>query len=118
MAVAFSTGTGTATPGDDFQPTAGFLFWQDGETGAKSFEIALVVDGIEEGPETIPLRLEGPLGNAELGDPGLAVLTLVDTAAVDIPVLSDLALLLLALLLAGAAVRRLGVKVGPHVEDP
>ena len=83
----------------------------DGDAADKTFAVAILQDGLPEGPESLSLILSNPSGGAVLGDPALAVLTIQDDEfSVEIPTLGRSGLGLAALLLAGAgllALRRL-----------
>ncbi len=61
------TGTGTATPGTDYEEVArGTLTFAPGDT-ARTIEVAVLGDALDEPDETIVLSLTDP-GNAQLGE--------------------------------------------------
>ena len=76
-AVTVVTGTGTATAGEDFTGLSQRLTWAAGESGAKTFELEILDDNLEEGDENVPLRLTAPSG-ASLGEPRRLVVTIRD----------------------------------------
>ncbi len=76
VTIMYETAGGTATAGADYTATSGTLTFGPGET-AKSFSIPLLNDMLDEEDETINLTLSSP-GQAELGIPASAVLTIVD----------------------------------------
>ncbi|HVF57922.1 MAG TPA: SBBP repeat-containing protein [Pyrinomonadaceae bacterium] len=71
-----SVGGGTATPGLDYHPVSGTLRFEIGET-IKTFQIQILDDALEEGPETINLAIANVLGGAP-GANSSAVLTIND----------------------------------------
>jgi hypothetical protein len=77
--VLFSVTDGTATVGTDYQvpPSTGTLIWGDGDAAAKTIEIEILGDPLEEANETILLGLAAPSG-ASLGSPSSAVVTIID----------------------------------------
>jgi endoglucanase len=78
VSVQYATSNGSATQPGDYALASGTLNWADGDTAAKTFNVTLVNDGIEEPDETINLTLSIPGGGAMLGPPGSAVLTISD----------------------------------------
>jgi uncharacterized repeat protein (TIGR01451 family) len=80
VAVGWRTEAGTATPGADYVESAGEVHFADGQAEAV-FEIPLLDDALQEGPETIHLLLEAPTGGAVLDLLTNAVLTLLDDEA-------------------------------------
>ncbi len=78
VSVHYTATAGTATSPADFAATSGTLNWADGESGAKTFPVALVSDGLYEGNETVALALDQATGNAKLGATSAATLTIVD----------------------------------------
>jgi hypothetical protein len=67
VGVRYATAGGSATPGADFQSTSGELAWRAGESGPKTFTVAIVDDSQVEGPETFQVNLSTPTGGAALG---------------------------------------------------
>jgi hypothetical protein len=80
VTVDYSTSNGAADAGSDYAATSGTLTFNQGEF-AKSFNIPINNDGVNEGDETINLTLSNPTGGAILGSPTLALLTLKDASA-------------------------------------
>ncbi|MDO6460243.1 Calx-beta domain-containing protein [Granulosicoccaceae sp. 1_MG-2023] len=83
VSVRYRTGAAddTATEGEDYRAVSGTLEWAAGDTAGKSFEVPLLTDALAEGDETLSLILDQPAGNAELGDPARAILTISDATA-------------------------------------
>jgi hypothetical protein len=82
VGVSFATSNGTATAGSDYTATSGTLSWTNGESGAKTFNVAVQGDTTVEPDETVNLTLSSPTGGAALGTPTNATLTIVlDDAA-------------------------------------
>ena len=66
--VDYATGDGTATAGEDYEPTSGTLAFAPGET-AKTVSVPVFEDGHDEDEETFTLTLSNPRGgNAWLKD--------------------------------------------------
>jgi len=61
-----TTTSGSATSGSDFTATSGTLNWADGETGQKSFTVAIIDDSNFEDKETVSVQLSSASG-ASLG---------------------------------------------------
>jgi hypothetical protein len=76
VTVEYATSDGTAVAPDDYEATSGTLTIPAGSTSA-TFEVPIVDDGIEEGPETVNLTLSDPTV-ALPGEPFTAVLTITD----------------------------------------
>jgi hypothetical protein len=116
---------GTATPIDDYVAAEALLTWTDGDGSDQTVSVEIEPDDIAEGPETIlmvideeipALRAPGPvraLPLPQIGNPSMAVLTILDDdgAAVAVPTLSQWAMAALAALLAVTAWWRL--RAGP-----
>lgn len=77
-ATVSATVGGTATTGADFTFTSTTLSWADGDGASKSFTIPILADSLAEGNETLNLALSSPTGNATLGTPTAATLTILD----------------------------------------
>ena len=75
--VNFGTTNGTATSGSDYTSTSGTLSFAPGET-EKTFAVQLMDDSLNEGDETVVLRLTLPSSNLLLGEPSTAVLKIID----------------------------------------
>ncbi|HNP62640.1 MAG TPA: Calx-beta domain-containing protein [Woeseiaceae bacterium] len=82
VSVDFATSDGTATAGADYQAAMGTLSWPDLDSTNKSFSVAITDDFDNEGDETIDIALSNVSGNAVLGSPTAAVLTISDN---DVP---------------------------------
>ena len=78
VGVSYATSNGTATAGSDYTSTSGTLSWANGDTSSKTFSIPILDDSAYEGNETVNLTLSSPTGEATLGSPSTAVLTIVD----------------------------------------
>jgi uncharacterized repeat protein (TIGR01451 family) len=78
--VRWRTQAGTATPGGDYVEATGTVTFADG-SAQEIFEVQLLDDELQEGPETIRLFLEEPTGGAVLGLPAEAWLTIQDDEA-------------------------------------
>lgn len=85
-----STGE-SATAGSDYDEASGFLVWKDGDTAPKPLYVFVKDDTLNEGDEKLRVVLQYPTGNAELGDPRVAVLTIRDAvkAAIVLDVTTD-----------------------------
>lgn len=77
VTVDYFTTNGTATAGSDYQSASGTLTFTNGVTN-QTFTVAIIDDTLEEGNETVLLRLVNPTGNAALVNPNAATLTIVD----------------------------------------
>jgi len=66
VSVEFGTADGSAVDGEDYTGVGGMLSWEDGEDGAKSFEVEILDDDVTEGNETVELSLSNPTGGAVL----------------------------------------------------
>ncbi len=78
MTVQVRTANGTAFAPADYTATTNTLFWNDGDSAAKSFIIPLVSDGLVEGSEIVNLILYNPAINGALGGRTNATLVIVD----------------------------------------
>jgi hypothetical protein len=75
VTVDYATSNGTATAGSDYMATSGTLTFNQGET-SKIFSIPITSDNFLEAEETVNLTLSSPTGNAVLGSPTAAILTI------------------------------------------
>ncbi|MDB5967555.1 MAG: hypothetical protein JWQ90_5 [Hydrocarboniphaga sp.] len=82
--VAYSLAPGTATAGADYTAVSGQLQWAAGEAGAKTIEIPIVNDSLDESDESFTLSLAGATG-ATLGTPATATITIIDDDAAPPP---------------------------------
>ena len=67
VTVAYGTADDTASEPSDYGAASGTLSWGDGETGTRSFSVAVVDDTDFEGDEQFALSLSSPTGGAALG---------------------------------------------------
>ncbi|MDX1417346.1 MAG: Calx-beta domain-containing protein, partial [Candidatus Promineifilaceae bacterium] len=74
--VDYNSADGTAISDEDYTPTAGTLLFAPGEI-VKTISLITLDDALYEGQETIDLALSAA-GNADLGEPSTAVLTISD----------------------------------------
>lgn len=82
VTVEYETSDGTADKGNDYDATSGRITIADGKTTG-SFTVPIIDDNESEGNETVTLKLKDPTGNAQLGSPDTATLTIVDNDAGD-----------------------------------
>ncbi len=78
--VNYATSNGTATAGADYTATSGTLSFASGDT-SKTFPIPIINDSLNEPNETVILTLGNVTGNAALGTPNTAVLTIINDDA-------------------------------------
>lgn len=76
VTVGYATSAGTATAGTDYTTAGDTLTFAPGET-SKTFSVVTAGDTLDEYDETVTLTLSTP-GNATLGTPSTATLTIVD----------------------------------------
>jgi len=79
VAVNYATGNGTAISGSDYQASSGAFSFDPGQT-SKTFIVPIINDNIVEPDETVNLTLGSP-GNASLGAPVNAILTIINDDA-------------------------------------
>ncbi|HSD45035.1 MAG TPA: choice-of-anchor Q domain-containing protein [Pyrinomonadaceae bacterium] len=88
--VTYSTSGGTATGGGvcgagiDYIDTTGTLSWAAGDATAKTFEITVCDDSLDELDEVLNIALSAPQGSGQVGSPATSTLTLLND---DAPVL-------------------------------
>jgi uncharacterized repeat protein (TIGR01451 family) len=87
VTVDYATGDGTAVAPGDYTATSGTLTFAVGQT-SRTFTVTVVNDTLNEGNETVALTLSNP-GNASLGVPNAATLTIVDDDAVTLSTHKD-----------------------------
>jgi hypothetical protein len=73
--------SGTAIAGTDFSgPTSGVLLFGANQTSAP-LQIPILDDSAVDGPKTVVVTLDTPLGGATLGSPSVATLSIADNEA-------------------------------------
>jgi len=77
VTASYATSNGTALAGSDYTAASGILTFAPGTT-ARTFDVAIIGDTLDEADETITLTLSNPSGNATLGTPNPATLIIVD----------------------------------------
>ncbi|MFN8526793.1 MAG: Calx-beta domain-containing protein [Chloroflexota bacterium] len=80
VTVQYATADGTAKAGQDYTATGGTLSFGANED-TKTFTIAIILDTVVEGNETIQVSLASPTGGASLGQQNTATVTLVEDDA-------------------------------------
>ena len=80
VTVHYATGSGTATPGKDYEPTSGTLTFLDKET-VKIIDVRLINNTIAGGNKTFPIILSSPGGGATLSTPSITTVTILDNQA-------------------------------------
>jgi len=75
--VNYATSNGTATAGQDYTAVSGTLAWNAGDLSAKTFNVPISEDSLQESGETVNLALSNPT-NVTLGSPNAATLTILD----------------------------------------
>jgi len=80
VTVDFASSNGTATAGSDYISTNGTLSWADGDALRKHIFVAITNDFDQEGDETFTVTLGniGGTATAEIGEPYVATVTIVD----------------------------------------
>ena len=80
VAATFSTSNGTATSaGADYTPVTNHTVeFADGDTAAKTIQIFINDDSLNEPDETVNLTLSNPAGGVTFGSPAAATLTISD----------------------------------------
>ena len=77
VTVNYATSDGIASAGSDYTATSGTLTWAIGETGAKSFDVTILEDTLDEQDETVSLTLSSP-GNCTIAGENPTTLTITD----------------------------------------
>lgn len=80
VSVTYESTTGTATPGADYTAVSGEVTFAEGET-SKTFTVPILDDDLDEGDETLGLRLVAAGGDAVLDIPDAATLTIRDSSS-------------------------------------
>ncbi len=83
VSVTYATGGGTAVAGVNYTATHGTLVFTPNQS-VQTFTIRLDTNTPPSSDLTVDLSLSGPTGGAVLGTPSTAVLTIVDTRAIDV----------------------------------
>ncbi len=83
VSVAYATGGGTAVPGVNYTATHGNLVFSPNQS-VQTFTIPIDANSPPADGLTVDLTLSGPTGGAILGTPSTAVLTIVDTRAIEV----------------------------------
>lgn len=78
VSVDYASSNGSATDGNDYTATVGTLNWADSDTAAKTFDVPILEDALVEGDESVKLSLSTPTGEAVVGTPGNAMLSIMD----------------------------------------
>ena len=69
---------GSATPGTDFTYTPGTMNWAIGDVGFDLGIVHVIADTLDEGDETIVLRLTDPSPGLSIGSPATVTMTIED----------------------------------------
>jgi len=78
VSVDYATADGTGVNGTHYTATSGTLSWDDGDTGARTFDVPVIDDKKVDGDHTVNLALSNPTGGAALSSPSTAVLTVAE----------------------------------------
>jgi hypothetical protein len=82
VSVAYATGGGTAKAGTDYTATSGTLTWADGDATAKIIAVPIIDRKITSAtPGTFNVTLSAPTGDATLGTPNPATVSISDNDA-------------------------------------
>ena len=81
----YDTARGTASNVSDYTDALGLIHFASGET-SKTITVLLTDDGFAEGTETLSLSLHDLTGNAILGNPGSATVSITDNDVTPAPV--------------------------------
>lgn len=102
VSVTFATSNGTAVAPGDYTTAGGTLNWASGDGTAKTFQVTIVNDLLDEPDETFSATISAPTGGATLGGITTQVVTILDDDAPvtisEIPTLGDVGKVLLAAL--------------------
>ncbi len=83
VSVAYATGGGTAVAGVNYTATHGTMVFNPNQS-VQTFTIRIDTNTPPSSDLTVDLTLSGPTGGAVLGTPSTAMLTIVDTRAIDV----------------------------------
>lgn len=78
VGVSYGTSNGTAAAGSDYTAISGTLSWAHGDGVAKAITIPILNDTTVESAETFIVALSAPTGDATLGSPSSATVTIND----------------------------------------
>jgi hypothetical protein len=79
--VAYQTTNGTAVAGTDYTAASGTLKWADGDSAAKSFQVAVSNSKPFSGNKAFSVAISGATGGAMTGDPQSSTVTIVGDAS-------------------------------------
>jgi len=79
VAVNYATSNGTALAGSEYTNTSGTLNWADQEMADKTFAVPILNDTEPDDGKTFSVAISGPTGNAVLGTPATATVTIDDS---------------------------------------
>ncbi|MGH8539626.1 MAG: Calx-beta domain-containing protein [Stenotrophobium sp.] len=79
VSVHYASSDGSGINGTHYTATSGTLSWGVGDNSTKFFTVPVKDDGIVDGDHTVNLALSAPTGEATLGVPNTAVLTVTNT---------------------------------------
>ncbi len=77
VTISYAASNGTAVAGSDYTATGGMLTWTPGQTGPRTFTVAILPDTLDEANETINLTLSSPV-NCTIASPNPTTLTITD----------------------------------------
>lgn len=76
VSVQYQSAGGTATADQDYRSVSDTLVWSDGDITNKDILVTIIPDSATENDETLQITLANPTGNAKLGTPTAATLTI------------------------------------------
>lgn len=78
VGVSYVMQDNTATAPQDYMNNSGVLVWEDGDTTPKAIPLRAETDSIVEGDENFTVTLMTPTGGAELAEPKVATVKIID----------------------------------------
>lgn len=78
VTVNYATANGTAIGGVDYTAQSGTFMWANGESGARSFVVPILLDATGEPTKTFTVGLSAPTGGVVLGAPTTQTINIVD----------------------------------------
>jgi hypothetical protein len=75
----------SATAGDDYIAVRETLNWGDQDDDTQACTVAVIYDSVFENDETFNMELVNPTGGANIGDPGIAIVTIIDDSSCSTP---------------------------------